>query len=92
MTEENKDANFGSPNSEVFAHGQRMKAVTVMRERAKRLQSQAAHWNALADSLEAIERYAKKECVDGSEAGPHIGVGSKAEILLWELANKDWPG
>jgi hypothetical protein len=55
------------------------------------LKSQADHWNALADALDRIERYANEQCVDGNEAGPHIGVGSMAEGLLWELASKDWP-
>jgi hypothetical protein len=94
MSEEYKKTGPG-PNvrapQEVFSHGNRKKAVDVMRDRARRLKSQADHWNALADALDRIERYANEQCVDGNEAGPHIGVGSMAEGLLWELASKDWP-
>jgi hypothetical protein len=73
---------------EAFSGAQRMKATDVMRDRAKRLRQQAAKWNALADQLDEITKYANSQSKDGEDAGPHIGVGSAPEELLWELASR----
>lgn len=92
---EEPDGGVSPPDmSEIFfGSGPRPKATQVMRERAKRMEEkakrimvEAAQWRQLAKALDEIEEEAKKQCVDGSEAGPHIGVGSDAETLLWKLA------
>ena len=77
-----------SDTTEAFAIGHRMNAVAAIRNRAERLRRYAARWDALANSLEEIERHAASQSVDGGEGGPHIGVGSPAEELLWELASR----
>jgi hypothetical protein len=72
--------------AEVFAEAHRMKATDAMRAKAKLLEREAADWRSLADSLDAIEKHAASQSVDGNESPvPHIGVGSAAELLLWRL-------
>ena len=73
---------------EAFSIAHRMSAVDAIRHRAKQLRQKAARWESLANSLEEIERYAHSQSKDGNESGPHIGAGSAAEELLWELATK----
>ena len=81
-----------SDTSEVF--GTRLRATdamraraTLMEEKASRLLKEALGWRQLAEMLEKIERHAASQSVDGSESGPHIGVGSAPENLLWKLAS-----
>jgi hypothetical protein len=80
--------NLPESSPEVFGGGQRMSAVNAMRVRAKRLRQQAARWDQLARSLEEIEKYATRQAKDGEDVGPHIGVRSAPEELLWELASR----
>jgi hypothetical protein len=75
-------------NQETFSVGQRMSAVNAMRARANHLRKKAARWDELASALEEITRYANSQSKDGGEGGPHIGVGSAPEELLWELATR----
>lgn len=80
-----------SKSQEAFSGAQRISAVNAMRDRAHRLRRHAARWEALAKSLEEIEGFAASQSKDGSEGGPHIGVGSAPEELLWELASRPLP-
>jgi hypothetical protein len=75
-------------NQEVFSNTQRTSAVTAMRNRAHRLRYEAARWESLANALDEITKYASSQSKDGGEGGPHIGVGSAPEELLWELATR----
>jgi hypothetical protein len=71
--------------SESIGHGEgRMKATDVLREKAKRLQAKAAGLLQLANTLDEISRNAIGP--DGEDGGPHVGVGSPAEVALWEMA------
>lgn len=63
--------------------GSRQKASDVMRDAADVLERRARQWRVLADALDA--QNAHPRAFDG-DGGPYIGVGSGAEILLWELA------
>lgn len=80
------------PGESIGGLGRRQKATDAMRSRAELLEreserfgKEAAEWRQLADILDTIEKEARRE--DGQESGPHIGVGSPAENLLWKLAN-----
>jgi hypothetical protein len=74
--------------SELPSGGSRVRAIVAMRDRASSLRRQADKWDNLARSLEEIEKYAQSQSKDGEECGPHIGVGSAPEQLLWELASR----
>jgi hypothetical protein len=63
----------------------RRKATDEMRARAEQLEKHAADWRCLAAALDEIEKHAASG-PDGEEGGPHIGVGSQAEMFLWSLA------
>ena len=62
--------------------GARQSARDTLRDAAKRLRHRADGLDSIADALERCVPVA----TDGREGHPHIGVGSSAEIALWELA------
>ncbi len=61
----------------------RQKASDALREAAKRLHRRAS---GLEDIAVALDRCVPTSLEDGSEGHPHIGVGSAAEVALWDLA------
>jgi hypothetical protein len=62
----------------------RQPATDVLRLAAKRLRTRAEGLDAIAA---ALKRCTPPSTEDGSESPyPHIGVGSSAEIAIWELA------
>lgn len=65
----------------------RQKASDAMRNKAMRLEIEAANWRDLADRLDEMESYAVSQSgADGGETPvPHIGAGSQAESFLWSL-------
>lgn len=65
----------------------RMKATDVLRQNAKRLRDKACGLEQLANTIDEIEKASLVASLDGGESHiPYIGVGSAAEVALWEMA------